>query len=187
MTLADPRADDQTGRAGRVCRGRNARRAGPMCNPGARSASIECRSRELRPRACGRLAQLVARFLHTEEVISSSLVSPTPDNTLRKSRSEASWNRPGHTSSAEDVQRRRRRLGRGVVLGLECHVVGVGSHRAMVSENCLGISRRYTYARWLFTVRPLRAARGTQTPRYATWVPRAIGCVLITGPPSRGS
>ena len=27
--------------------------------------------------AHGRLAQLVARFLHTEEVISSSLVSPT--------------------------------------------------------------------------------------------------------------
>ena len=28
---------------------------------------------------CGRLAQLVARFLHTEEVISSSLVSPTTE------------------------------------------------------------------------------------------------------------
>ena len=27
----------------------------------------------------GRLAQLVARFLHTEEVISSSLVSPTAE------------------------------------------------------------------------------------------------------------
>ncbi len=31
------------------------------------------------PLADGRLAQLVARFLHTEEVISSSLVSPTKE------------------------------------------------------------------------------------------------------------
>lgn len=40
---------------------------------------------------CGRLAQLVARFLHTEEVISSSLVSPTTEGPrftggLRRSR-----------------------------------------------------------------------------------------------------
>ena len=30
-------------------------------------------------RACGRLAQLVARFVHTEEVIGSSPVSPTQE------------------------------------------------------------------------------------------------------------
>ena|GEM_PF-1791521 len=45
-----------------------------MCIRGPESASIESRSRS---RMHGRLAQLVARFLHTEEVISSSLVSPT--------------------------------------------------------------------------------------------------------------
>ena len=47
-----------------------------MCIHGPESASIESRSRS---RMHGRLAQLVARFLHTEEVISSSLVSPTRD------------------------------------------------------------------------------------------------------------
>ena len=56
---------------------RNARCNAPMCIPVPRSASIETRSRNPRPRTHGRLAQLVARFLHTEEVISSSLVSPT--------------------------------------------------------------------------------------------------------------
>ena len=35
------------------------------------------------PRGHGRLAQLVARFLHTEEVISSSLVSPTGRSPVR--------------------------------------------------------------------------------------------------------
>ena len=32
----------------------------------------------------------------------------------------------------------------GVVSRLGCHVVDVVSHRAMVSENCLGISRKDT-------------------------------------------
>lgn len=36
------------------------------------------------PGPIGRLAQLVARFLHTEEVISSSLVSPTTEPPLRR-------------------------------------------------------------------------------------------------------
>ena len=47
-----------------------------MCIRAPESASIESRSRS---RMHGRLAQLVARFLHTEEVISSSLVSPTKE------------------------------------------------------------------------------------------------------------
>jgi hypothetical protein len=49
----------------------------PMCIPRPASASIESRSRATGCEPHGRLAQLVARFLHTEEVISSSLVSPT--------------------------------------------------------------------------------------------------------------
>jgi hypothetical protein len=35
----------------------------------------------------------------------------------------------------------------GVVSQLKYHVEDVVSHRAMVSENCLGISRKDTYAR----------------------------------------
>ena len=48
----------------------------------------------------------------------------------------------------------------GVVLGLECHVVDVVSHRAMVSENCLGISRKDTNARWLLTSLPSSSCSG---------------------------
>lgn len=50
--------------------------------------------------------------------------------------------------------------GSGVVLGLECHVVNVVSHRAMVSENCLGNSRKDTNARWLLTSLPCSSCSG---------------------------
>ena len=50
--------------------------------------------------------------------------------------------------------------GSGVVLGLECHVVDVVSHRAMVSENCLGTSRKDTNARWLLTSLPSSSCSG---------------------------
>jgi hypothetical protein len=42
----------------------------------------------------------------------------------------------------------------GVVSRLVCHVEDVVSHRAMVSENCLGISRKDTNARWLLISLP---------------------------------
>jgi hypothetical protein len=48
-----------------------------MCIPRSPSDSIDITHSGDRVRNNGRLAQLVARFLHTEEVISSSLVSPT--------------------------------------------------------------------------------------------------------------
>jgi hypothetical protein len=72
-------------------------------------------------------------------------------------------------SSAPIKQRRcnsdlRRRSGdvpwTGVVSRLECHVEDVVSHRAMVSENCLGISRKDTNARWLLTSLPSSTCSG---------------------------
>jgi SEC-C motif-containing protein len=48
-----------------------------MCVIAPSSASIEFRDCCTAARRIGRLAQLVARFLHTEEVIGSSPVSPT--------------------------------------------------------------------------------------------------------------
>jgi hypothetical protein len=50
--------------------------------------------------------------------------------------------------------------GVGVVSRLGCHVENVVSHRAMVSENCLGISRKDTYARWLLTSLPSSSCSG---------------------------
>src|SRR4051812_9236955 len=64
-TLADPDAPTKPARRLRV---RPARVRGAGSDPVTSVTG---------PRADGRLAQLVARFLHTEEVISSSLVSPT--------------------------------------------------------------------------------------------------------------
>lgn len=39
-------------------------------------------------------------------------------------------------------------------------MVDVVSHRAMVSENCLGISRKDTHARWLLTSLPSWSCSG---------------------------
>jgi hypothetical protein len=50
---------------------------GSMCKRAPTSASIDSAARHVRVAADGRLAQLVARFLHTEEVVGSSPASPT--------------------------------------------------------------------------------------------------------------
>jgi len=51
----------------------------------------------------------------------------------------------------------------GVVSQLKYHVEDVVSHRAMVSENCLGISRKDTNARWLLTSLPSSSCSGNET------------------------
>src|SRR5690606_12173691 len=66
----------------------------------------------------GRLAQLVARFLHTEEVISSSLVSPTTQEACSAHAERAS-------SSSVRLTPVDRRAGQVQFVGIDVDVTGV--------------------------------------------------------------
>ena len=63
----------------------------------------------------------------------------------------------------EEDARTRRLIDKGGAFSiclLPADVEDVVSHRAMVSENCLGISRKDTNARWLLTSLPSSSSSG---------------------------
>ena len=78
---SSPRSQCHSSHDSRACRAPPPSRAAPgprsMCIRPAPSASIESGHRNGDRNPHGRLAQLVARFLHTEEVVGSSPASPT--------------------------------------------------------------------------------------------------------------